>query len=139
FRREEGQEPEFLGVIRPGEPVGEMLLLAGTPHSATVVALRDSEILALPRDSFLNAARSQPDLMVELARLIVNRAREKAARAADPSVFGLVAARDRPIRPFVERIKAAIERMSYSVLVIDSSALSSAAEWFSSIEEDHDF
>ena len=27
FRRDEGQEPEFLGVIRPGEPAGEMSLL----------------------------------------------------------------------------------------------------------------
>ena len=33
IRREEGQEPQFLGVIRPGEPAGEMALIAGTPHS----------------------------------------------------------------------------------------------------------
>ncbi|WP_411286586.1 cyclic nucleotide-binding domain-containing protein, partial [Phenylobacterium sp.] len=26
FRHEEGQEPQFLGVIRPGEPAGEMAL-----------------------------------------------------------------------------------------------------------------
>ncbi|MFT4251441.1 MAG: cyclic nucleotide-binding domain-containing protein, partial [Caulobacter sp.] len=28
FRREEGQEPQFLGVIRPGEPAGEMAMIA---------------------------------------------------------------------------------------------------------------
>ncbi|HEX6867104.1 MAG TPA: cyclic nucleotide-binding domain-containing protein, partial [Caulobacteraceae bacterium] len=50
FRREEGQEQHFLGIIRPGEPAGEMALIAGTPHSASLVALRDSELLALPRD-----------------------------------------------------------------------------------------
>ena len=37
-----------------------MSLLAGTPHTATVVALRDSEMLALPRDAFLKAARTHP-------------------------------------------------------------------------------
>src|SRR5690606_5195068 len=56
FRREEGQEPTFLGVIRPGEPAGEMGLIAGSPHSAEMVALRDSEIVALPRDVFFEAA-----------------------------------------------------------------------------------
>ena len=34
FRREEGHETQFLGVIRPGEPAGEMALIAGAPHSA---------------------------------------------------------------------------------------------------------
>jgi NTE family protein len=56
FRREEGQEPQFLGVIRPGEPAGEMAMIAGTPHSANLVALRDSEVLALPRADFFEAA-----------------------------------------------------------------------------------
>jgi NTE family protein len=35
FRREEGQEPQFLGVIRPGEPAGEMAMIAGTPTRPT--------------------------------------------------------------------------------------------------------
>ena len=36
FKHEEGQEAHFLGVIKPGEPAGEMALIAGTPHTATV-------------------------------------------------------------------------------------------------------
>ncbi|WP_292072377.1 cyclic nucleotide-binding domain-containing protein, partial [Brevundimonas sp. UBA7534] len=47
FRVEDAQPAQFLGVVRAGEPVGEMAMLAGTPHTASVVALRDSEILAL--------------------------------------------------------------------------------------------
>jgi len=38
FRREEGQEPQFMGVIRPGEPAGEMAMIAGAPHSANLVS-----------------------------------------------------------------------------------------------------
>jgi len=55
FRREQGHEIQFLGVIRPGEPAGEMSLIADAPHSADVVALRDSEIIAVPKEIFLEA------------------------------------------------------------------------------------
>lgn len=139
FRIEENQPAQLLGVIRPGEPVGEMAMLAGTPHTAAVVALRDTEILALPREAFFEAARTEPDLMVELSRLMIHRARERAGGASEPSVFGFVAARPRPIRAFVERIAAAVQAMGFTCQVIDQSALSSAAEWFSRVEDTHDY
>lgn len=140
FRREHGDQPaQFVGVIRPGEPAGEMAMLAGSPHTADVVALRDSEVLALPRDAFFEAARTEPDLMVELSRLMIQRARDRRSGGSDPSVFGFLSARPRPIRAFVERIAAAIEADGYSCQVIDQSALSSAAEWFSRVEDNHDF
>jgi NTE family protein len=140
FRRErEDRRPEFLGVVRPGEPAGEMAMLAGGAHTADVVALRDSEILALPRDAFFEAARTEPDLMVELSRLMIQRARERRAGGGEPSVFGFLSARPRPIRAFVERIAAAITAEGFTCQVIDHSALSSAAEWFSRVEDAHDF
>ena len=139
FRVDDSQPAQFLGVVRAGEPVGEMAMLAGTPHTASVVALRDSEILALPREAFFEAARSEPDLLVELSRLMIHRARERTAGAAEPSVFGFVAARPRPIRAFVERIAAAIQSMGFTCKVIDQTALASAAEWFNRVEDDHDY
>ncbi|WP_395944771.1 patatin-like phospholipase family protein [Brevundimonas sp.] len=139
FHTEENQPAQLVGVIRPGEPVGEMAMLAGTPHTAHVVALRDTEILALPREAFFEAARTEPDLMVELSRLMIHRARERSGGAAEPSVFGFVSARPRPIRAFVERIAAAVQAMGFTCRVIDQSALSSAAEWFSRVEDDHDY
>src|ERR1700744_4816756 len=42
IREEAGREQQFLGVVKPAEPVGEMALIAGTPHSATVVPIRGS-------------------------------------------------------------------------------------------------
>src|SRR6185437_10443387 len=93
IRREPGHEIQFLGVIRPGEPAGEMSLVAGAPHSANVLALRDSEILALPRDAFFEAADDDAEVMTQLARLMILRARQGARRAmiGDPSVFGFMA------------------------------------------------
>ena len=140
FRREPNdQPPQFVGVIRPGEPAGEMAMLAGTVHTADVVALRDSEVLALPRDAFFEAARSVPDLMVELSRLMIKRARDRVSGGGEPSVFGFLSAGPRPIRAFVERVAAAIEADGFTCEVIDHSALSSAAEWFSRVEDAHDY
>ncbi|MDP3368875.1 MAG: patatin-like phospholipase family protein [Brevundimonas sp.] len=141
FRRDHGEDrpPRFVGVIRPGEPAGEMAMLAGTHHTADVVALRDCEVVALPRDAFFEAARTEPDLMVELSRLMIQRARDRRSGGGEPSVFGFVSARPRPIRAFIERIAAAIEADGFTCQVIDHSALASAAEWFSRVEDAHDF
>ena len=139
YRAQEGQPARFLGVIRPGEPVGEMALIAGTPHTASVVALRDTEILALPREAFFDAVRNQPEVMIELSRLMLHRAREQTTGAAEPSVFGFVSARGRPIRAFVERVAAAIAAQGHSCQVVDHSALTSASEWFSRVEDSHDY
>lgn len=138
FKHDEGAEPHFLGVIKPGEPAGEMALIAGTPHTATVMALRDSEILALPHDDFIAAAQQHPEVMTELARLMILRARQSGGHAAEPTVFGFLSASQRPIRPFVEMIEMEIAVMGFSVKTVDSSALRSAAGWFSAIEETHD-
>jgi len=139
FRQDEDQPPQFLGVIKPGEPVGEMALIAGTPHSSSVVALRDSEILALPREVFFDAVRTQPDVMIELSRLMLHRARERSPGVTEPSVFGFISVRGRPIRPFVDRVAAAVEAQGRTCQVIDHSALSSVSEWFSRMEDTHDF
>ena len=141
FRREEGRESQFLGVVTPGEPVGEMAMIAGTPHTSTVVALRDSEILALPRESFFKAAADHPELMTELARLMIRRARTPAGggQLSEPTVFGFVGLAERPIRPFVDLVEAEVAALGFTVKVVDSSALRSAASWFSTVEQSHDF
>lgn len=141
FRQEPDEaEPRLIGVVTPGEPVGEMALITGTAHTATVVALRDSEVLALPAEAFLTEAKKIPELMVELARLALERARHGGKTHHDaPTVFGFLAATGRPIRPFVDRVAGAIEARGHTVKVIDSGALASVAEWFSRVEQAHDF
>ena len=104
YKQEDGGEPHFIGVITPGEPVGEMSLIANTPHTATVVALRDSDIVALPRDAFLAAAAANPALMTELARLMILRARHSAGTVAEPTVFGFISLSARPIAALVSLV-----------------------------------
>lgn len=139
FKHEEGSEPSFLGVIKPGEPAGEMAMIAGTPHSATVVALRDSEILALPREAFFEAAAANPELMTELARLMILRARQTVGSVAEPTVFGFIGLSERPILSFVSLLEAEIAGMGFTVKTVTSRALKSAVEWFSAVEESHNY
>jgi NTE family protein len=142
FRREEGHEPQFLGVIRPGEPAGEMALIAGAPHSADVVALRDSEIFALPREVFFDAAENDASVMTELARLMILRTRQAAQRGTmgEPSVYGFLAmGQPGSLRALVERIALEIGRLGYSVTCIGAEAQHAPTEWFSEVERTHDF
>lgn len=142
FRREEGHEPQFLGVIRPGEPAGEMSLIAGAPHSADVVALRDSEIFALRREVFFEAAEADASVMTELARLMILRTRQatKQGSMGEPSVFGFVPiGQPGPLRPLVERLAVQVGKLGYSVTSIGAEAQSAPTEWFSDVERTHDF
>jgi NTE family protein len=142
IRREEGQEPQFLGVIRPGEPAGEMAMISGERHTATVVALRDSEILAMPRRVFLKAAEANAGVTIELARLMMLRARQTTAHTpvGEPSVFGFIALTSEvAARDLVEALAAEIEGFGYTVAAVGAEAQQAPTEWFSNLEQAHDF
>ncbi|WP_296595026.1 patatin-like phospholipase family protein [Phenylobacterium sp.] len=142
FRREDGQEPHFLGIIRPGEPAGEMALIAGIPHSADVYALRDSEIFAVPKQAFFEACEEDVTVMTELAKLMILRSRQTARRGpvGEPSVFGFVpVGRPGAIRPLVERLEREIAALGYAVTTVGAEAAAAPTEWFSEVERVHDF
>lgn len=141
-RREEGQEPQFVGVIKPGEVVGEMGVLAGSVHHATVVALRDSEVLALPRRAFFAAIERDPTVMLEVAQLMIRRTRQNAEHnsASEPSVFGLIGvSHGTRVRELAERLADCIEGQGYNVVVMGGEAANAPTEWFSHVEAEHDF
>ncbi|MBI3161904.1 MAG: cyclic nucleotide-binding domain-containing protein [Chloroflexi bacterium] len=52
----------------PGETIGEMALLDGSPRSATVIALEDSEVLELKQDVFQNVLDQRPDVSLAIIR-----------------------------------------------------------------------
>ena len=142
FRSAEGRETQFLGVIRPGEPAGEMALVAGAPHSATVTALRDSELLSLGRDDFFDAVAQDPTVMTELARLMILRNRQSATGGVmgEPSVFGFIGLSPAVrVRELAARIGVRIGRLGYRATIVGVEALRAPTEWFSNVERDHDF
>ena len=52
-----------------------MALIAREPHSASVFAMRDSEVLKLSPEAFERLVHAHPKLMEHMARLMLTRAR----------------------------------------------------------------
>ena len=63
----------FLGRIVAGESVGEMALISGKPRSATVIALRDSEIGRWSKQAFEHLMLHHPQGLLRIAQLTVQR------------------------------------------------------------------
>ncbi|KIG13050.1 hypothetical protein DB30_00587 [Enhygromyxa salina] len=59
--------------VGPAEWIGEMALLSGGPRTATVYALRDTELVYLARDAFTRLAITDPEAMFYIARLLAAR------------------------------------------------------------------
>lgn len=83
---------EVVGYVRAGEPVGEMSLLSGENHSASVYALRDTEILSIPRLEIARILDEEADFAKTLALSVLRRARHPAASflQSAPRVFALI-------------------------------------------------
>jgi len=91
-RDEQGREI-VLSVIGPGEYFGEMAALDGGPRSATIVTREPSEILIIHSDEFRDSLSSNPDLMFNLVRVLLERLRkadEKIESLAFMNVYGRV-------------------------------------------------
>ncbi|HVV31635.1 MAG TPA: patatin-like phospholipase family protein [Vitreimonas sp.] len=138
---------KLLGYVRPGEPVGEMALIAREPHSASVFAMRDSEVLKLSPDAFERLMQLQPKLMEHVARLMLTRARAdtRAGARADPKVYTLISTSpsiDIHLRARV--LQRAMQRLGARAVIVteqDSQALSSEgmnSAWFDALERDND-
>lgn len=142
FRIEGGDEPRFLGVVRPGEPAGEMSLITGAVHSGRLTALRDSEVVSLDREAFFAACETDPDIMTDLARLMVGRARDagRATALVEPTVFGFVAQGPiEDLRGFIERLADGIRAAGFSAAVAGSEAEDQETSWFSNLEHSVDY
>ena len=90
-RRSDAGE-DVLGYIRSGEPVGEMSLLAGDTRSASVYALRDTELLAIDKTDAEHLLDCSADFSHALANSIVKRARHPndSFKHASPRVFAAI-------------------------------------------------
>ncbi|MGH9775261.1 MAG: patatin-like phospholipase family protein [Candidatus Acidiferrales bacterium] len=83
-------EMELVGQIARGEFVGEMSLISGEPRSATVIALRDSELVRFPQEAFDELLRLSPQasafLMRELAARLRQTSRSRILSRATESI-----------------------------------------------------
>ena len=65
----------ILNKCGPGETIGEMALLDGSPRSATVIALNDAEVLELKKDVFEEILEQRSDVSLAIIRSYSDRLR----------------------------------------------------------------
>jgi lysophospholipid hydrolase len=103
---------EAVGEVGRGESVGEMALLIGGQRSATVRAIRDSQLLRLSKTSFDELLHRAPGTAMELARMLVLRLQQTlhAERpVAMPTTIALVAAsKDIPLGHFARALMSVL-------------------------------
>jgi predicted acylesterase/phospholipase RssA/CRP-like cAMP-binding protein len=128
---QEGGVPRVVGEIGAGECVGEMSLLSGSPRSTTVKAVRDTELLRLPKSAFERLVGTHPETMLGVTRAIVARLqRVLGARAAQPSerTLAVVAGgSDVPLAAFAEALAGELSRLARTVVLDGTAATRDAA------------
>jgi CRP-like cAMP-binding protein len=68
-----------LDTLGPGGVFGELGLIDGGPRSATVRALTDCSLLALPREPFQAFLRQRPDVAIDMLQVLGTRLRNSTA------------------------------------------------------------
>jgi CRP-like cAMP-binding protein len=68
-------EPAILATLRPGQFFGELAMLDGEPHSASVVALEPTEALVLGRDDFERLFEAEPSIRRSLVLALTGELR----------------------------------------------------------------
>lgn len=79
FVGEDGRE-ERVGEIGRGELIGEMAVLQGDTRSATVRAVRDSELVRIAREELLALAQKHMQVLLQITDLIGRRLRKQNAQ-----------------------------------------------------------
>jgi CRP/FNR family transcriptional regulator, cyclic AMP receptor protein len=80
---DEGAEPAIVAVLGAGEFFGELAILDGAPHSATIVAVEPTETLVLHRDAFLGLIDTQPELRRALLASLATEIRRLTGHVED--------------------------------------------------------
>jgi NTE family protein len=73
--RDHNGTPIRIARLRAPETFGEMALLSDAPRAATVIALRDSQVLQLTRDAFEAVIAEHPQTLLYFARMLADRLR----------------------------------------------------------------
>ncbi|MGA7541085.1 MAG: patatin-like phospholipase family protein [Steroidobacteraceae bacterium] len=135
----------FLARIAAGEMVGEMGLISGRPRSADVVALRDTELARISAQAFNEVLRGQPEAMLRIARLTVDRLAQSQSPAAAARSRGACTFTVLPqsvevdFGGFASRLVKALAELGRAELVWSVRAKTHTSQWFNRIEAANDY
>ncbi len=127
-----------------GQTVGEPGLISGEPRMGTLVALRDTEVIRVPRATFDRIVARHPAVMANMSKLLVRRLKNMsgAARPAhgiQPKTIAVV-----PVTPGVcgrtigERMLRTFTAAGLQTILLDTVTETNGSEWFHRLEAEHD-
>jgi NTE family protein len=139
-----GAGGQLVGRIAAGESVGEMGLIVARPRTATVRALRDSELARLSSGTFERVLLSHPDAILRLARLSVERLLENAPtrRSAPAAPRTITVVPHDPtidVNALTTGLVEALARLGRVDLVGSVRASRHSSQWFHEVESRNDF
>ena len=141
--RNAGKQLQLIGRVHPGETVGEMALLSGHRRTATVRALRDSEVVRFSLEAFERLAQVHPEAMLAVARIAVERLErtlEGRQQAAPPRTLALLPAHDGiDVDALVQRLGGALARFGQVAAVDAQHFLEAPIAALHAVEAGHKF
>lgn len=81
-RGEDGKE-QIVRLSKEGDVLGYRALLTNERYNATAIALDDTEICFIPRDTFFNVLKNNPDLSFEIIKMLSTELRKAEDRITD--------------------------------------------------------
>ncbi len=69
------ENERVVGEIEPGESIGEMAMFSPEPRSASIHAVRDSELIMFTKKNFEDFSKKYPQILMAVTRTIIARLR----------------------------------------------------------------
>jgi CRP-like cAMP-binding protein len=78
-----------LNIMHEGDIFGEIALLDGHPRTADATAMTDCELMVIERRDFIPFLRSEPELAIEIIKMLCSRLRRTTDQVQDLSFLNL--------------------------------------------------
>jgi NTE family protein len=135
----------ILAVVGRGTVIGELALLTDAPRAASIRAVRDTQLLELPRDEFNRLLHEEPAFAVgltrELARQVQASRPRESGRQSRPSAIAIVqSGSGAPLDAIVSGFVETLSRWETVAKLDAASALDGEmlSERLEQLERDHD-
>ncbi|MGH8204375.1 MAG: patatin-like phospholipase family protein [Steroidobacteraceae bacterium] len=138
-----GPGGELIRRIGAGETVGEMGLIIARRRTASIRALRDSELATLSAATFERVLLGHPQAILRLARIAVTRLADREAEQGPeitPRTFSMLPLDDGiDIQEQARRLTGALSHYGRVDLVDRQRAVKHSPQWFHERESQNDF
>jgi len=144
FARTPDGHTRLLNRVMAGETVGEMAMITGKARSATVTALRDTELGRFSKQAFDAVLMDHPQAMYRIAQLMVQRLensqRQQRGKRSVPKTFTIVPQDiEVDVGGFATQLVQALGKQARTELVWSVRGAAHTSHWFHNVESANEF